>query len=320
MINIIRPVFFLLASLLSISSLYAQLNNPEPSHQDTVYGIDLTGDGATLVSVSADGTVMVWNPRSGERMLTISESAGRIRDIDIDSAGTAILGGGDDGIVREWDIESGELLHEYSMPAAEGGTDGGEEGSVEGSAARTGVPTFFAVRYVLDDSAVIGMTGYSTVAWNRRTGELLYRNDELSGDAAFHPDGTTALTIQAFYATYEDGSQRAFASGMPVVWSIETGKVLFEGDAIDRRGVRAYSPDGSKLIVGMGWPPATFIYDAESLEVLYEVPEWDKILSVAAGPRGNYAYTGSKDGGTSRIDLAGGEIVGRLGGYRSRQE
>lgn len=341
-----RFALIVCAALIFVQPLTAQLGNPEPSHQDTVYGLDLNPDGSLLVSGSADGTVMVWNTETGERVLTIAESEGRIRDVDVDTTGECVIGGGNDGVVWEWNLATGETVHRYTAAESD---------------------VFYTVGYVMNDSAILGMCKRGLVVWDRSTAETLYEVLDLTGETAFHPDGETALTIIIFYRTLEDGTEAFLPSGKPILWDLATGETLLEGEALKRIGVPAYAPDGNlyyvvadamldvhllsldsdsfevlndvavpntmtgevyetvvtpdgrTLLIGLGWPPATLFYNTPSLEPAAEFPENDKVLSVAVDAQGRYSYTGSKDGGITQIDLSTASIVKRFGGYRPRE-
>jgi WD40 repeat protein len=341
------PALLFLLALLTFPAV-AQLENPEPSHQDTVYAVDVTSDGARLVSGSADGTIMVWDTASGNRLLLIEAADGRIRDVDIDSTDESIVAVGDDGTIREWDLATGALVREFTGRAKDGSS------------------TLFVAKYILNDTAILVMSRNGMLARDRITGQRVYEVPELFGNSSFHPDGTRALTVVLYHRVNEDGEEAYVPSGRPVVWDLATGAILQKGNGIDRVGLPAYSadgaglfyvvadaildvrllrldpesfavldnvpvpnsmtgeayeaattPDGRAVVIGLGWPNVTVIYDAESLDLLAEVPEMDKVLSVAIDRSGAFAYTGNKDGGISQIDLESGEIVRRFGGYRA---
>lgn len=78
-------------------------------HRGPVRSIDYSPDGSMLVSASYDGTVRVWDARTGRQSKEV-----RFRDVRFDSAafspdGRFVACGGSDACVRLWDWQSGEV-------------------------------------------------------------------------------------------------------------------------------------------------------------------------------------------------------------------
>ena len=94
-------------------SLFGQLGNPEPSHQDTVYALVPTPDGLFLLSGGADGKILVWDINAGAHLATVVDSDTRIRGMAL--SGRSLLSGGDGELIREWDLASGNRTADYTV-------------------------------------------------------------------------------------------------------------------------------------------------------------------------------------------------------------
>jgi hypothetical protein len=72
-----------------------------------VRSISYSPDGSRIASASADGTIKVWDARSGAEMLTLRGHTGAVRSISYSPDGSRIASASADGTIKVWD---GRLL------------------------------------------------------------------------------------------------------------------------------------------------------------------------------------------------------------------
>jgi hypothetical protein len=80
-------------------------------HTDAVASVTFSGDGLRLASASADGTVKVWDARSGAELLTLRGHGGPVSSVSFSADGRRIATASGDGTVKVWDARgSAELF------------------------------------------------------------------------------------------------------------------------------------------------------------------------------------------------------------------
>lgn len=67
-------------------------------------------DGNSLVTVSFDGTVKIWDVATGEELMTFSEDEGGGIPVDFSSNLNYLATAGEDSIVNIWDVSSRLLV------------------------------------------------------------------------------------------------------------------------------------------------------------------------------------------------------------------
>jgi WD40 repeat protein len=77
-------------------------------HTGIVYALAVNADGSRIATGSDDGTVRIWDPRSGVQLQKLTPESGII-DVALDPAGTRAATTGDDGRVTIWALDVGEL-------------------------------------------------------------------------------------------------------------------------------------------------------------------------------------------------------------------
>jgi len=76
-------------------------------HKSWITRVAWSGDGTLLVSASGDGTVRIWNPKTGSCLKTLRGHKGPVWAADVDVTSGIVASGGADDTVRLWDIASG---------------------------------------------------------------------------------------------------------------------------------------------------------------------------------------------------------------------
>jgi WD40 repeat protein len=242
-----------------------------PGHEADVFRVVYSPDGTRLATASADGTVGIWDVRTGRRLLPPLEGhQAAVNDVAFSPDGKHLASASDDGTVRVWDARTGAAALLLSAPAG----------------------SLHAVTFARDGRRLACGAGDGTLRlWDHGTGQEVLTFGGHGGYVqrmAFSPDGwrlaTTAYgnlddTVRIWNATpvstpdpdplhsfagsqqgtrclafSPDGSLLAFSDRdqhSVRVRNATTGETthILRGDALwDPNGV-AFSPDGSRLVV-----------------------------------------------------------------------
>lgn len=89
-------------------------------HTGGVKSVSLSGDGQIGVSGGEDGTVKVWDVRSGKCLSTLSGHHGSVGSVAISRDGKNLFTGSEDQFVKRWDISG---VHKGRSARALGSTN-----------------------------------------------------------------------------------------------------------------------------------------------------------------------------------------------------
>ena len=98
----------------NVYQLDVMAEKPEPKpftgHSSYITGVVCLGD--QVVSASYDGTLIWWNPQSGEKIRQQDAHQRWIRDLAVSVDGKLLVSVADDMVCRVWDAQTGSLKHE----------------------------------------------------------------------------------------------------------------------------------------------------------------------------------------------------------------
>ncbi len=234
-----------------------------PGHAEHVTSLSVTGDGKTIVSGSADGTVLA---RDIEPRLTRRALSGHRRDrqvaVDVSRDGRLIVSGDWDGKLRLND---------------------GSKGVTEIAAAITGGVT--SVKLSPDQTKLLTTGGDQTIkVWNAATSELLqtFQSAGTLSDGEFSPSGEMAVT--------------AGLDGQLKIRQVADGVVMKD---LPTGGATVYcvswAPQGDRIAAGFR-DGTVRVFSAESgLETVRMVGHADRVRDVVFTPDDNHLNSGSYD-------------------------
>jgi predicted Ser/Thr protein kinase len=189
-------------------------------HTNTVFSVAYSPDGTRLASGSFDGTVKVWDARSGAELATLRGHAGAVWSVCYSPEGTHIASASADRTIKVWDATSGAEL----------------------VALRGHTRDVHSVCYSPDGTHIVSTSDDKTI-------NIL---DTKSGATVVTSHGTSLGYLVAYSP---DGTQLVSGSldGTVKVWDARSGAELatLRGHAGPVLSV-SYSPDGTRIASASG--------------------------------------------------------------------
>jgi len=278
-------------------------------HEGWIGRIGWSPEGRRIASPSEDGTIRIWDAKTGEEIRVLTGHEGPVWSVAWSADGGRIASGGADKTVRLWDAGSGKLLatlegHErtvYSVSwSAEGRrlVSGSKDNTIRG--------------WDGEDGEGLGVIGrhereVNCVAWRPRGGKIASGSDDMTivirdgetGEEIRKLRGHKAFVLSVSWSV--DGRWIASASEDSTVrvWDAQTGRVVrvVEGHAIVADSV-SFSADG-RLLASKSEDDTVRVWRTDSWVEVARVAEHAKYWpeSLAFGPKeGDVLATLGKDG------------------------
>jgi WD40 repeat protein len=257
-------------------------------HSGPVLDVTFGADGLTIVTASADHTLILWDTTTGEVIRQLgADGTGHqswVRGVAVSPGGNALLSCSDDQTLILWDGSTGAMIRRFV-----GHTD-----------------IVSDVAFTPDGrQALSGSWDKTLILWDVQTGEPLRtfvgHTDPVTS-VAISPDGRTALS--------------ASIDTTLILWNLSTGEMIrrFEGHADPVMSV-AFSPDGTQAISGSR-DRYMLLWDVNTGTIIHRFEGHSaRVLSVAFSPDGRYALSSSEDNKIILWNLTSREIAHRFEGH-----
>jgi WD40 repeat protein len=306
------------------------------AHNGGVYSVAWSppqaGKPERVATGGADGKAKLWDPETGEDLLTLGGGNGAVSSVAWSPDGKHLATGSVDGTAKLWDVETGKKLLTLSdhgggivawSPDGKQLAMGNDDGTAKLWDSETGKELVtlgggdgYAILSVAwspplpgePERLAIGRADENVVEiWNTATGKRL-RTLPLPGrEVAWSPDGKRLATGSAQGG--EGENREAY------LWDATTGKELLtmsgHGEAVYRV---AWSPDGKRLATGSADGDVSVWDSGSGRELLNLNGHGKPIYSVSWSPDGRQLSTGSQDGTAAIWDVDSGQELLSVGG------
>jgi WD40 repeat protein/transcriptional regulator with XRE-family HTH domain len=266
-------------------------------HTQAIISVAFSPDGTHVATASSDGTARIWDITLAKELLFIPFAHPEIiwnEWLSYNADGTRIVTDYTDSNARIWDAVSGKELMQLR-----GFT----------SNTRAVQPS-----YSSDGKWIAAGNGDNKIfVWDAQTGEQRTTLVGFQGWArhiAFSPDGTHLAS-----ANDNDGTKASKIVGTVTIWDVASAKALLTMQ-VSPHGTTsvAYSPDGKYLITG-DWDGNGMIWDANTGNKLFTLPEQSPVTAVSYSPDGKLVATGDINGIVTLWNALTGEKLLTLKGH-----
>jgi WD40 repeat protein len=270
-----------------------------------VHDTDLTANGRLVAAALENGSIRIWNARTGKPVVTLRLAGAPVQSVSISRDGARVVGAGDAG-AAVWSTSPDarrplSTFDRTARPQAAALSPNGQlvatgdyDGAVRLWRAETGVledqlrppgkrSPVTAVAFNSHGSRLVAASGTRTVVWNlrRKAAPLVQSHASDVFAVAFSPDGGRVATGDS--------------DGLARVWTLRTGDAAELNGHETKITSLAFSPTGGSLVTASEDETGR-IWDTSTDRSLAELRGHDGfVLSATFAPDGKRVLTGGDD-------------------------
>jgi len=274
-------------------------------HLDEIHSAAYSPDGLYIASASIDGTIRIWNARSGRAAAEPLPEPSRISCVAVSCDNTFIVSGSSDGSVRVWDAQNSELMLQPLL---------GHKGKISSIAISSNGQLVASGSDLEFDGNMLQSADHHPIRlWHALTGEtidgLLGRVGGIVMDVAFSPDASQLASVSVALSS----SLWYYMEKTVHVWNLRRRTFwVFRTDS-EPPGFAsiAFSPDGRLLAAAVGATGQVHIWHTHNGQPLGMIlPTSDfPIRFLAFSSDGARLVTSTHDGTLRVSDISSGQLV-----------
>jgi len=216
-----------------------------------------------LIAAFGGKTVEVWDFKSRNQLMTLSDQKGVIPSIAFDPNGQFMVTGNSDGTAKIWDATTLKELLVLTSPEKFVG--------------------FTGIRFSPNGKRLAGVLGDTVKEWDANSGKELdsiLKHDSQIGSVAYSPDWKRLAFLSSDTLSIWDTTSRNFIWSKPIpsCYGCDLG----------------FSPNGKLLAAGR--EKIAVVFDAQTGDELHSLEQGSLVTSVAFSPDDQLIATGSGDG------------------------
>ncbi len=311
-------------------------------HTGPVNSVAVTADGGHILSASADGTLILWDAATGERVHRFQGHAGAVHDVVWLPGERQALSASIDGSLIVWDVASGTPIRRLEghdgavrcvslspIPLPESDHLGALSGSDDATLILWDVETGEIVRRLTGHSGAVlsvaispdvlpgtgqhmilsGSMAQEVIMWDFPSGGMRYDKRGYENTQAALDDQQQNGHFDAVWAVGFTPDGRAFSASQDeyvMLWNPETGALEQATHLAAGLFSGAAGEGGSTLLLGT-LNSQMLVVDAVSSQVLLELyGHASRVLALALMPKQRSAVSGGEDGTLRLWNLHGG--------------